>query len=221
MQTPSPAPLSLDTTHTSSSLPSLSQPQSSRQQVWLPPATLADFVIHYRCTDFHTHALVLRHHSAYIRHYLHSQTAPTAVRTEEVEAEGGTKRRRVTAFTSSEECAKCGPYWLTHCIKLPDHCGGEPSSEYDFLLFHQHLYHSAVHHSPPFSPKRSIVDTLTGDAPISLVFPDGNCTGVHRCCPSSTTSTVRRRPRDARRFCVRIVTRLRPSSSAGRCCPSR
>ena len=143
---------------------------SSRQQQRLYPKHPSDLVIHYRHTDFHVHAFVLCHDSTYFRTYLDTQTPLKVVKTEEVEDERGTKRRKVTAFTSSDVCAKCGPFTLTQCIELDDHCGPRMTdvTEADFLLFLQHLYHSAILHSPPMTPKRSILDSITDDTPISL-----------------------------------------------------
>ena len=141
-----------------------------RHQVHLPPSTDSNFVIHYRSTDFHVHTLVLRTHSTYFRTYLSALQPLKEVHVEEV-VEEGRKRRKVTAYTSLEPCAKCDASSLTQCIDLPDSFGLAAATEAEFLLFLRHLYFSSILHLPPFNPKERILSVITAATPVCLSFP--------------------------------------------------
>ena len=147
----------------------------SRKHVHLPPLVDSNFVVHYRQTDFHVHSLVLLTQSTYFRSYLSTQPPLKEVHTQDV-GDKGKKRRRVTAFTAIETCAKCGPSSITRCIDLPDEFGIEPThdghaNEDVFLLFLRYLYFSSVLHIPPFTPGAETLSALTDDTPVCLTFP--------------------------------------------------
>ena len=141
-----------------------------RKQVHLPPVSDSNFVIHFRHTDFHVHSFVLLAHSTYFRTYLDTQERLREVKVEEVDVEGK-KRRKVTAFTLAEPCAKCGPASIICCIDLPDDVGIKAADEADFLLFLRHLYFSSTLHLPPWVPKAENVSALTDATALCPAFP--------------------------------------------------
>ena len=162
---------------------SLSFPMSAgtpRHQVYLPPSGLADFVIHYRDTDFHTHQFVLHHHSVYFRNYL---KALSPLQTECLQPEvAGEKRKRSRSSAElqvpEERRDKCSHSLFVRCIDLPADFGdsSKPSNEDVFLLFLHHLYFSSTLHCPPFLPKPRLLDALTDSTPTSLTFPNAPAT---------------------------------------------
>jgi hypothetical protein len=144
-----------------------------RKQVHLPPHGLSDFVIHFRDTDYHSHTFLLHTHSTYFRAFLSAPQARVEVERAEVVSEGS-KRRRVTHFTSSsseEAGSKCSHSSLTRCIDLPDDFGIKRADESQFLLFLRHLYFASTLHLPPFEPKEAIIASLTDDTRTCLDFP--------------------------------------------------
>ena len=149
----------------------MSASTATREQVYLPPRHLSDFVIHYRNADFHVHQFVLHHHSAYFRTYLDSlQPLVPVVR--------GRKRKSCSVDMSSleERDDKCSHSPLVRCIDLPREFGiRSPFTGYatqdTFLLFLQHLYFSSTLHCPPFQPKPELRASLTETTPTCTSFP--------------------------------------------------
>ena len=168
---------------------------TSSQQVYLPPARLSDFVIHFRDTDFHVHKLVLQHHSAYFRAIFDTFPPLSDVVIEDV---SGRERKRQrnnentvvevgdpspiaasSTVSPTSSSAACDHSELIHCVHLPDRVGRESCSEEEFLLFLPHLYFCDVLCCPPFYPPTEKLDGLSVATPLCLTPLPGACSAVY------------------------------------------
>ena len=115
--------------------------------VYFPPRQHADMVVHYDCSAFHVHKLVLHHHSAYFRRRFETLSAMSA------------------PCSSHPNTAYC-----IHVQREATLVSYKAVTADDFRLFLCHLYFSDHYCYPPHLPDTDV--DLDEDAPpISLDFP--------------------------------------------------
>jgi hypothetical protein len=142
---------------------------SQRSDVYLPPRSLSDLILHYRDVDFHVHKLVLWQHCDYFRAIVLSlqQQQPASSSSSSSSSlssfTGGSSSsvdpplRRVCssdqlslqpAAPVDSECCHSPP---VACVQLPDSLGVYPADTGNLQLFLEHLYFPACIPSRPSS----------------------------------------------------------------------
>ena len=125
---------------------------ANRIRVQFPPFDVADFVIHYRNTDFYVHKFVLFHHSAYFRTFIRELIHGERV-------------------YESDDCADDEHPYVTHCIRLPNRCGKRKTSVDDFRLFLCHLYFIPHYSCFPYRVATEIDLSVTPAPAVCLDWP--------------------------------------------------